>query len=250
MRIAPFLTLAVVALSACSDSQPLVAPDEIADVSSPAFSSSSRSAMTRYRVTITNLTSGQPFSPGVFVTHSRRASLFEVGERASTGIQEIAENGNPAIAAAALQGRSGVSDVVTTAAPVGRMGGGPFASSLSFEIEAEAGANFLSASLMLICTNDGFTGLDAVRLPRGANESVYYADAYDAGTEENDELAGSIVGPCFGIGPVSGLVGGSGRTPEHRRIRHHRNIKGIADLTAAHRWERGPVARVTVQRIN
>jgi hypothetical protein len=240
MRIAPFLTLAVVALSACSDSQPLVAPDEAADVSSPAFSNSSRSAMSRYRVT----------SPGVFVTHSRRASLFEVGERASAGIQEIAENGNPAVAAAALQGRPGVSDVVTTEAPVGRMGGGPFASTLSFEIEADAGANFLSASLMLICTNDGFTGLDAVRLPRGSNEAVFYAEAYDAGTEENDELAGSIVGPCFGIGPVSGLVGGSGRTPEHRRIRHHRNIKGIADLTAAHRWERGPVARVTVQRIN
>lgn len=248
MRIAPLLALAVIALGACSDAAPSTAPDEDLRPSAHAVGNASAAAIHRYRVTITNLTSGQPLSPGVLVTHTRRVSLFEMGELASTGIREIAENGDPTAAAAELQGRHGVSDVVTTVAPVGRMGGGPFASTLMTEIDAARSANFLSLSLMLICTNDGFAGLDAVRLPGGFREAVFYAQAYDAGTEANDEVAGSIVPPCFGIGPVSGLVGGSGRTAEHGRVGMHRNIQGVADLTAAHRWD-GPVARIIVQRI-
>ena len=47
-----------------------------------------------------------------------------------------------------------------------------------------------------------------MRLPGGHREEVFYARAYDAGTEVNDEVAGSIVPPCFGIGPVTGLIGG------------------------------------------
>ena len=36
-----------------------------------------------YEVTIENLTSGQPLSPGLIVTHDRSASLFRVGHPAS-----------------------------------------------------------------------------------------------------------------------------------------------------------------------
>jgi hypothetical protein len=101
---------------------------------------------------------------------------------------------------------------------------------------------------MLICTNDGFAGLDGVRLPGGHGEAVYYAAGYDAGTEVNTEVASSIVPPCFGIGPVQGPVGGGDRTAENGTIHHHDGIRGDADLTSAHAWE-GPVARITVQRI-
>jgi len=202
-----------------------------------------------YRVTITNLTTGQPMSPAVLVTHNRRASLFGAGERASEGIRAIAEDGDPSIAAAALTGARGVYSVVTTTAPIGIKGGTAFPNSLTVEISARGNAKLLSLSTMLICTNDGFGGLDAVRLPRGRRAEVYYAAGYDAGTEKNTEVASSIVPPCFGIGPVQGPMGGGERTVEMGRIRHHRGIKGIADLTAAHDWK-GPVAKVVVQRID
>src|SRR5688572_17431092 len=49
-----------------------------------------------YRVTIRNLTPGQPLSPPVVATHRGDDQLFEVGEPASVGVREIAENGNNA----------------------------------------------------------------------------------------------------------------------------------------------------------
>jgi hypothetical protein len=248
VRTLSLLAVATLTFTACGRTDSVTAPVSLEAVSTMAESHGSSTRT--YRVTVTNLTTGQPLSPGVFVTHSRRAALFTERTRASDGIRQIAENGDPSVAAAALAGIRGVHSIVTSAAPVGIVGGAPFPSSLSLEIETGADAHFLSLSLMLICTNDGFAGLDGVRLPGGLDaEAVYYAEAYDAGTERNDELASSIVPPCFGIGPVKGLVGGNGRTPQDGVIRHHRGIKGKADLTSAHGWQ-GPVARVTVRRIS
>ena len=249
MRTLSFLALATLTLAACGETDAVTAPAATSLESATATADSYESSTKTYRVTVTNLTTGQPLSPGVFVTHSRRVRLFTERTEASEGIREIAENGDPSVAAAALNGARGVHSVVTTGAPVGIVDGTPFPSSLSFEIEAGGDAHHLSLSLMLICTNDGFAGLDGVRLPGGFHDdAVYYAEGYDAGTELNDELAGSIVPPCFGIGPVKGLVGGGGRTAQDGVVRHHRGIRGIADLTDAHDWD-GPVARITVRRI-
>lgn len=261
MRKLLTLSLSAFALAACAENGPVTDPTTSFAAADAAESrdhewrdtdgdeDDDRDSRTKtYRVTVTNLTTGQPLSPAVVVTHNRRASLFGAGERASEGIREIAENGDPSVAAAALAGARGVFSVITTTAPVGIQGGTAFPSSLSFEITARGNAKRLSLSLMLICTNDGFAGLDAVRLPRGRHAEVYYADGYDAGTERNTEVASSIVPPCFGIGPVQGLVGGGDRPVESGRIRHHPGIAGIADLTAAHDWK-GPIAKVTVQRI-
>lgn len=247
MRSLRLFALLALGLGACADAGETTAPAAIlADAESAAdhWDAAERT----YRVTVTNLTTGQPLSPGVVVTHTKHVSIFEKGDRASDGIREIAENGDPSTAAAELAGARGIHDVRTTNAPVGRVGGTAFPTSLSLEIDAARSARYLSLSMMLICTNDGFAGVDGIKLPGGFREEVYYAEAYDSGTEVNDELAGSIVPPCFGIGPVTGLVGGGGRTAEQGVVRHHRGIKGIADLTSAHDW-RGPVARIVVQRI-
>ena len=249
MRTLSLLALATLTLAACGETDAVTAPVATSLEAAATTADSHESSNRTYRITVTNLTTGQPLSPGVFVTHSRRVSLFSEGTEASAGIREIAENGDPSVAAAALTGANGVHSVVTTGAPVGIVGGTPFPSSLSVEIEAGGNANLLSLSLMLICTNDGFVGLDGVRLPGGFHDdAVFYAEGYDSGTERNDELAASIVPPCFGIGPVKGLVGGAGHTDQNGVVRHHRGIRGIADLTSAHDWD-GPVARITVQRI-
>jgi hypothetical protein len=248
MRTLSLLALGSLALAACSGTDEATAPVASSRDATNATADSRASATHRYRITVTNLTTGQPLSPGVLVTHTRKASPFSLGAPASAGIQQIAESGDPTTATAELAGVPGIHAVVATSAPVGRIGGAVFPSSLTVEIDAAAEANYLSMSMMLICTNDGFAGLDAVRLPGGFNEAVFYARGYDAGSEVNDELAGSIVPPCFAIGPVQGPVGGAGHTAENGVVQRHRGILGIADLTSAHDWD-GPVARVVAQRI-
>ena len=47
-----------------------------------------------YDVTISDLTDGQPLTPPVVATHVSEHPIFEVGQPASVGVREIAENGN------------------------------------------------------------------------------------------------------------------------------------------------------------
>jgi hypothetical protein len=71
----------------------LVAPAPMPVVGVEAASANPAST---FRVTITKLTSGQPFTPALAATHRGNDGFFRVGRPASVGIQQIAENGNPA----------------------------------------------------------------------------------------------------------------------------------------------------------
>lgn len=203
--------------------------------------------MTTYEVTIENLTTGQPLSPGVIVTHDSTATVWSEGTAASEGLRLIAENGDPATAIAMLQGAAGVSDVVQIDAPIHRIGG-PGPGTATYQITAEPGVSLISLASMLICTNDGFFGLDSAALPVGSAPVAYMASAYDAGTENNDELFASIPDPCQAAGPVSSPADGNARPATMGVIQMHPGVSGVGDLTAAHDWS-GAVARVTVRRI-
>ena len=243
MRHLTTLTLVAAAL-ACTEAEPTSGPllDATAGVEH-----ASDDAVRIYEVTIENLTTGQPFSPGVFVTHTAQQSLFALGREASEGIRLIAENGDPSVAVAMLTGADGLADLVVVDAPIHRQGG-PGSSSYTLTIEARANANRLSGAVMLICTNDGFVGLDGVKLPGGFRPVTYSAVAYDAGTEVNDEASASVVDPCFAIGPTSGAADGNGGMAEGGTVQPHPGIAGGADLDdALHGWTY-PVASVTIQR--
>jgi hypothetical protein len=209
-----------------------------------------------YQITITNLTSGQAFSPPVLATHRRSTSLFHVGRRASKGIQEIAENGNNAALLAALAENRRVFKVVEGPAPLvpaANPGNTPFTNSATYTIEADSRHRFLSFATMLICTNDGFTGVDSVRLPPWVGESItLYSQGYDAGTEINTERFADIVPPCQGLIGVTGEPGTGVSNPalaENGRIRHHPGIKGVAGLQPQiHGWA-DPVAKIEIKRI-
>lgn len=211
-----------------------------------------------YEVTIENLTAGQPLTPPLLATHSRSADLFTVGDAASFGVQEIAENGNLAPLLDALNNSGNVFDVVTGGAPLvpaGTPGAGMFEDSVTLNITADSGAQFLSYVSMLICTNDGFTGLDALQLPGGVGESVTaYGAGYDAGTELNTEDFADIVPPCQGLIGVESDDEGTGMSnpdlAEGGVITHHDGILGGNDLDpAVHDWT-NPVIKVTVTRTN
>lgn len=241
----PFgITLAALALAGCVETREVTAPSAARFESSVVAAAASRA----YDVTITNLTGGQPFSPGVLVTHTKETSVFRVGSPASEGLRLIAENGDESVSINELSGRPGVYQVVDVNVPTGRVGG-PLPNSRTFRIEAAANANRLSLAVMLICTNDGFTGLESVKLPGGFKPEVHYAAGYDAGTELNDERSTSIVDPCFAIGPTPGAPDGNARPVTSGVVAHHPGIQGSADLDRdAHGWD-DPVARITVQRV-
>ena len=58
----------------------------------------------RYRVTITNITPGQTFTPQLVVTHPGRARLFTLGEPASEPLEFLAEAGSTVPFTEALDG--------------------------------------------------------------------------------------------------------------------------------------------------
>ena len=207
-----------------------------------------------YKITITNLTAGQPLTPPILVTHTNRTGIFEVGEAASDAIQQIAENGNGEPLLQALGEDAQVHDVVAGAAPLvpaNNPGGTGFESSATFKITTKGKARYLSFASMLICTNDGFTGLDGVRLPN--HKMTVYTAAYDARTETNTEDFADMVPPCQGLIGVSSDDPGVGMSnpllAEDGIVIPHVGINGGVDLfPEVHGWS-DPVTKIEIERV-
>jgi hypothetical protein len=151
-----------------------------------------------YKVTIENWTSGQPFSPPVLATHHGSLEMFKVGEAASSELEAIAENGDQIPMFNLFSASSGVTDAVDIGAPI--LPG----SATTVTIMGRPGDK-LSLATMLICTNDGITGLNRVPLPQKGS-MIFLTNGYDAGTEDNSEMSEDIVDPCGVAGPVTGIL--------------------------------------------
>ena len=207
-----------------------------------------------YKVTITNLTPGQAFTPPVLVTHSDKTGIFTVGEAASSEIQAIAENGNNAPLMTALGVDVEVHEVVggmVPLVPANNPGGTGFASSETFMITTKGEAKLLSFASMLICTNDGFTGLDSIKLPE--KKMTVFSVAYDARTETNTEDFADMVPPCQGLIGVSSGDSGTGMTDpmlaEDGVVIPHVGIIGGDDLLpGVHGWG-DPVAMIEIEKM-
>jgi hypothetical protein len=209
-----------------------------------------------FEVTFTDLTTGQPLTPAVAATHRGRNELFRVGDRASSELKEIAENGNNAPMLTRLGSDGDVSDFIEAPGgplvPAGTPGDAMFDQSTTFTLTADRGARRLSLAAMLICTNDGFTGVNSLTLPRKVGDSVTVETmAYDAGTEANTEDFADMVPPCQGLIGVTGEPGTGQSDPalaQNDVIRHHPGVTGRRDLVpSVHGWDvNAPVARITV----
>jgi hypothetical protein len=179
--------------------------------------------------------------------------MFTVGQPASFELKEIAENGNLAPMLTAVGNDKHVSNFVVAVAddPPPLLPG----QSVTVTIDESRGGKFLSFASMLICTNDGFTGLDTVRLPQVVGETItLYSDAYDAGSEINTEDFADIVPPCPALTGAPSDDPGTGESnpalAENGVIRHHDGIQGIADLDPdIHGWE-NPVVVVEITRVD
>jgi hypothetical protein len=182
-----------------------------------------------YQVKIENLTSHQILSPPVFISHDSSYRLFKLHEFASNELRLIAEDGNNGPAAMRATYSRRVFDVQTAA------GGILPGDSVTVTVRSPRGAR-LSLAAMLVQTNDGFAGVDSLRL-NATSARTWDLKALDAGTEANNEMAAYVPGPPFG-----GML----RDATHQRIRYHSGIQGGADIDpAVYGWS-GPVAKLTI----
>jgi hypothetical protein len=197
-----------------------------------------------FKVTLTNLTMGVPtqggqiFSPPIFVTHGHGFSIGASGELASMQLGILAETGNNGPLAELAGGSDAVGSVIAFPPPPGGVvvpGG-----SVSAMVSASADTGYLSLATMLVETNDGIVLANSLPLfDEDGNPRSFTMDliSYDAGTEENNELATHVPGPPFGGGERAPTEGGV--------IALHPGIAGTADVGAAFGWTE-PTATVTV----
>jgi hypothetical protein len=139
--------------------------------------------------------------------------------------------------AAKLLAMDGVSD-----AQVSTMGLTFPGNSTTMMVTAKHGVRHVSIGSMLGATNDAFFGLSGVRLPKGGHTVTYMANAYDAGSETNDELMSTVAG-----------LGGEGYSPNDSGegfIHIHSGIHGVGDAIPADLDWRNPVAKITIKRVH
>ncbi|TMO73598.1 spondin domain-containing protein [Pseudoalteromonas aurantia] len=205
-------------------------------------------------VKITNLTQGIYFTPILIGAHSSDAHLFQTGQAASDDLQAMAEGGSIDALSATLDSINAnklANPAEGLLAP---------ASSAIGSLSTTENNTTLSIVAMMLPTNDGFVGLDAWKIPTEAGTYHIYLNAYDAGTEANNELVvdGSGAPGTPGIpaspGAAPGTQGSGLTTTETNTMVHihsgnvgdNEAIGGKSDLhNTVHRWL-NPVAKVTV----
>lgn len=201
-------------------------------------SASDRGHDRAYHVSITNVTSGNQFTPVLAVVHSPAVALFDLGAPALEELATLAEGGDTAPLQALLEGLEEVSMAATTPGP--SMGLSYAGESVEFEVSAAPRHQVMSFAAMILPTNDSFVALDSVALPsRGS--VTYYAVGHDAGSEANDELCVHIPGPTCGE---------DGGSPDGEGFVHvSSGIHGIGDLPEEIYDWRNPMAKVVITRM-
>lgn len=214
-------------------------------------------------ITLINTTHGIGFTPVVAAAHNDTVSLFKAGEKASDALEKMAEGGDIADLNIALTNASAnIASGADTEKPGASDGPLTAGNSVTFTISTDAGNDYLSLAAMLLPTNDGFVGLSNWKIPTEAGTYRVALNAYDAGTENNDELDSSIPNAPFIT--TFGNPGGNGVVTENGSgvvtagdeggvVHIHRGNLGdttadggISDINSTlHRWL-NPVAHLTV----
>jgi len=204
-------------------------------------------------ISITNLTQGIYFTPLLATAHSQGSHLFQVGEEASSELQAMAEGGD-------ISGLVTVADAISASSQTNPADGllGPTATTMISDWDTGSNDQ-LTIVAMLLPTNDGFVGLDSWTIPSQAGSYTIYLNAYDAGTEANDEIVnggGAPGTPGIPADPsMLGGTGGSGVTNDSPNSMIHIHPGNVGDSDASggdsdlnsrvHRWL-NPVAKVVV----
>ena len=203
-----------------------------------------------FEITLTNLTTGEPgmggqiFSHPIFAAHFASDGLAKVGEPAVPALVALAENGD---VSGLLEFATAVGADTAVADNVVIPGG-----SVTVRLKGNILNSSLTVASMLVSTNDGFIAATDVPLydengmPVSATLELM---AYDAGSEDNTELASDIPGP-LGLDADADPEGSNARVPtEGGVITPHPGIQGVGDVSAAFAWTE-PTATLTITPVS
>lgn len=197
-----------------------------------------------YEVRVINLTNGQPISPPGAILHSADFRAWAIGEAASEGLELLAEGGD---ASGLVASQSSTNPTFGSAAPIGPGGTQTF----QISSDEDASKQYLTVAGMLVNTNDAFSGVTGLSLDGMATGDMraYHAHAYDAGTEDNDEIGSNFPGPAGGGEGFNAM-----RDDHNPVVTLHGGVvsqdDGYAEsaLTEAHRFDNA-VMRIEVKRL-
>lgn len=208
-----------------------------------------------FDVTIENVTRGIYFTPLLVAAHPDSASLFTSGQAASANLQAMAEGGDISGLETDLDALGATQDNN----PAGGLLAPGASTTATLNTDAAVANTELSIVGMMLPTNDGFIAANSITVPTEAGEYTYFLNAYDAGTEANDEIRGGGAPGAAGFpapGPIDAATGtgGTGVAATAEGFVHiHRGVLGDTNATGGasdidstlHRWL-NPVAKVTI----
>ena len=214
----------------------------------------SMSHAAEFDVAITNVTAGVFFTPLLVSAHSDGQSMFMAGATASAELQAMAEGGDISGLATALSGAG----AVNAENPAGGLLSPGATTEVALNTDNASDNTYLSIVAMMLPTNDGFVALNQWKIPSEPGVYPVALNAYDAGTEANDEVLGSGAPGEAGFPappPVAATTGTNGTGIDasvEGYVHIHRGVTGDADteggqsdIDLSHRWL-NPVAKVVV----
>ena len=229
---------------------------EADDAEAPAEAPAPEPVSQMFEITLTNLTegvhgeSGQTLSPAIFAAHPAGVKLAAVGEPANEAIVMLAEGGST-LGLEALAAAAGANVEIAMNADMTRRYTMPGQSS-TVTLTADMVNSSLSVGSMLVSTNDAFVAVidvplfDEAGMPVSATIELM---AYDAGSEDNTEMASDIPGP-LGLDAEVDPLGSNARVPtEGGVIAPHEGIQGVGDVGEAFAWTE-PTATLTITPVD
>lgn len=204
-------------------------------------------------VSVTNLTNAIYMTPLIVVAHDESAHIYQPGMAASTHLQALAEGGD--ISGISSDFSAVGADIVENPAS-GLLEPGQ---TTSFNMNTSDQNKYLSLASMMLPTNEGFVGANDIKIPLVPGVYTYFLNAYDAGTEANNEVINGGGAPgVLGIPADPGAHSGTGATgvtitEENTHVHIHRGAVGDNNATGGesgltnhvHRWL-NPVAKLVI----
>ena len=213
-------------------------------VSCGSSSSSGGGLAKSYQVSVTNMSYGQPLAPLAVVMHEDAYQAWQVGVTASMGLELLAEGGDNSIFLQEALDK----EVLETASGDGViLPGGT--GSVELELVSKRSLQLTLAS-MLVNTNDAYTGINGLDLSemKVGDQLKQPLMVYDAGTEANSEMAGSIPGPADGGEGFNAMRDDLGRVAHHPGVATRVANHPESVLDQSHRFD-SPVAMLRITRL-
>lgn len=227
--VIPALSLSL--LAACSDSG--------SNVSQQPVQAEPQPPQKVFTIDVTNLTNNQPLSPLAVISHSDGA-IWTINQPASVALENLAESGDNSMVLASDFAVSSINGAQII--PPGA------SQSLTMRVPI-SGQAYISMATMLVNTNDAISGLnrvDVTNLATGRSLS-YVTNSYDAGTEANSEMPGTIPGPADGGEGFNRVRDDVDFVSLHPGVVTADDGASNSVLNESHRFD-NPVMRVTIAR--